>query len=324
MTRKEYTAIIEAENPSLGASLRMTNEEQQEEEEEEEAVVGGSSSPGGLAGAGGAAPLVAGGLPVMAGLIAGGAPMAAQTAAVEAEVAETVVFDWEKTDFYDKEKQIVPEDQRSLKPDKKAVLKSVGARPKNPRDRFIHPHAVVASNYLPPPIFPGAYGHGVVTSYLADQNHFIRDEAMLKQRHNASLLDASASSPSNTLSLSPLKARKTIRYPSRQAAPVCAHTMLWCYLRLDALAPRRGPVAAHHASACAALALTSCSPLFLLLTSCSPLFVFVWCMRLSILQRGRFVCRGRVGAGGIGGREHRRRRRSCQATHPRRLSQELP
>ena len=253
----------------------------------------------------------------MAGLIAGGAPMAAQTAAVEVEVAETVVFDWEKTDFYDKEKQIVPEDQRSLKPDKKAVLKSVGARPKNPRDRFIHPHAVVASNYLPPPIFPGAYGHGVVTSYLADQNHFIRDEAMLKQRHNASLLDASATSPSNTLSLSPLKSRKTLRYPSPQAAPVCAHTMPWRYLQLDPLAPRRGPAAAHHDSACAALALTSS----LLLTS---LLILLCCMRLSILQRRRFVCRGRVGAGGIGGREHWRRRRSCQATHPRRLSQELP
>jgi hypothetical protein len=41
--------------------------------------------------------------------------------------------------------------------------------------------AVVAKDFLPPPIYPGAYGHGVVTSYLADQNQFIRDEAVLKQ-----------------------------------------------------------------------------------------------------------------------------------------------
>jgi hypothetical protein len=205
MTRKEYTAIIEAENPSLGASLNMTQEEEEEVEEEEDAMAGGGMSPGGIAGvSSGGMPLVAGGVPLsIAGLIAGGAPVAKQ-AQVEAEVVETVVYDWDKTDFYNKEMQIVAEDQRSVKPDKKAVLQSVGTRPKNPRDRFLHPHAVGAKDYLPPPIFPGAYGHGVVTSYLADQNQFIRDEAMLKQRLNASL-----ASP-NT-SLSPLKARKTLR-----------------------------------------------------------------------------------------------------------------
>ena len=49
--------------------------------------------------------------------------------------------------------------------------------------------AVVAKDYLPPPIYPGAYGHGVVTSYLADQNQFIRDEAVLKQvRYGSSLV----------------------------------------------------------------------------------------------------------------------------------------
>ena len=46
MTRKEYTAIIQAENPSLGASLRMTAEEEQVEEEEEDFIQ--NSTPQGV------------------------------------------------------------------------------------------------------------------------------------------------------------------------------------------------------------------------------------------------------------------------------------
>ena len=53
--------------------------------------------------------------------------------------------------------------------------------------------AVVAKDFLPPPIYPGAYGHGVVTSYLADQNQFIRDEAVLKQVRYGSSLSLSLS-----------------------------------------------------------------------------------------------------------------------------------
>jgi hypothetical protein len=65
--------------------------------------------------------------------------------------------------------------------------------------------AVVAKDFLPPPIYPGAYGHGVVTSYLADQNQFIRDEAVLKQvRYGSSL----------SLSLSLARARSLSRAPS--------------------------------------------------------------------------------------------------------------
>ena len=64
--------------------------------------------------------------------------------------------------------------------------------------------AVVAKDFLPPPIYPGAYGHGVVTSYLADQNQFIRDEAVLKQvRYGSSL--------SLSLSLSLSRARALCR-----------------------------------------------------------------------------------------------------------------
>jgi len=67
--------------------------------------------------------------------------------------------------------------------------------------------AVVAKDFLPPPIYPGAYGHGVVTSYLADQNQFIRDEAVLKQvRYGSSL--------SLSLSLSLARARSLSRAPS--------------------------------------------------------------------------------------------------------------
>ena len=40
------------------------------------------------------------------------------------------------------QKQIVPEDQRSLKPDAKLILKTMGDRPKNPRDRFIYPQVL--------------------------------------------------------------------------------------------------------------------------------------------------------------------------------------
>jgi hypothetical protein len=61
--------------------------------------------------------------------------------------------------------------------------------------------AVVAKDFLPPPIYPGAYGHGVVTSYL------IRDEAVLKQvRYGSSL--------SLSLSLSLARARSLSRAPS--------------------------------------------------------------------------------------------------------------
>lgn len=93
-------------------------------------------SPGKEAGA------LAGGVPgampgLVPGLLAGGA--AVSSAKVDAKVEEAIVYDWEKTEFYEKDKQIVPEDQRSLKPDATFFQRSVGTRPKNPRDRFIHP-----------------------------------------------------------------------------------------------------------------------------------------------------------------------------------------
>ena len=63
--------------------------------------------------------------------------------------------------------------------------------------------AVVAKDFLPPPIYPGAYGHGVVTSYLADQNQFIRDEAVLKQvRYGSSLSLSLARARARALCLS--------------------------------------------------------------------------------------------------------------------------
>ena len=40
MTRKEYTAIIEAEDPTIGSSLRLQDGEEEEEEEEEEGYGG--------------------------------------------------------------------------------------------------------------------------------------------------------------------------------------------------------------------------------------------------------------------------------------------
>eukprot|EP00802_Teleaulax_amphioxeia_P005873 Tamp_05877.p1 GENE.Tamp_05877~~Tamp_05877.p1 ORF type:complete len:818 (-),score=285.58 Tamp_05877:401-2806(-) len=194
MTRKEYTAIIEAENPTLSASMRMSQEEEETKEDDEDGEESGMlSARGAAAGAGAVAGAAEGGLVpgAIPGLIATGLLPAQPTAAVEAEVAEAAVYDWEKTEFYEKDKRLVglPDDQRTKKPDAKVRERSVGVRPKNPRDRFIFPEAVVARDYLPPPIYPGAYGHGVVTSYLADQNQFIRDEAVLKQvRYGSSLV----------------------------------------------------------------------------------------------------------------------------------------
>ena len=135
MTRKEY-GHHPGREPVVGRlAAHDRREEQVEEEEEEEALQGGSSSPGGMA-ASSAIPLVAGGVPLStAGLIAGGAPFAAagQAAAVSPRQRWPRPWCTIGTDsFYDKEKQIVPEDQRFLKPDKKAVLKDVGTRPKNP------------------------------------------------------------------------------------------------------------------------------------------------------------------------------------------------
>jgi len=153
MTRKEYTAIIEAENPTLGASMRMSQEEE-ETKDEEDGDEGGLLSARGDATGGASA---TGRASVLAGLVPGGIPglanitgllppeAAKPTAAVEAEVAEAALYDWEKTEFYDKDKQLLglPDDQQTKKPDAKARRQSVGLRPKNPRDRFIFPEVRV-------------------------------------------------------------------------------------------------------------------------------------------------------------------------------------
>ena len=118
-----------------------------------------------------------------------GVSLGGYSTAVEA----AVVYDWEKSDFYARDAAIV--DTSPQKPNPRTLLRSVGSRPKNPRDRFIHTEGLVAKDYLPPPIYPGRHGHGVVTSYLSDQNHYIRDEAKLRGRP----LEASSAS------LSPLR-----------------------------------------------------------------------------------------------------------------------
>ena len=58
------------------------------------------------------------------------------------------------------------------KPDPTTILQSVGPRVKNPRARHQYPEVVQSKEKLPPPIFPGVHGHGVVTSYLGADNQF--------------------------------------------------------------------------------------------------------------------------------------------------------
>lgn len=58
------------------------------------------------------------------------------------------------------------------KPDPQTMLQSVGPRVKNPRARHQYPEVVQSKGHLPPPIFPGVHGHGVVTSYLGADNQF--------------------------------------------------------------------------------------------------------------------------------------------------------
>jgi len=63
---------------------------------------------------------------------------------------------------------------------------------------------------------------GVVTSYLADENQFIRDEAMLKLRNQRSL---DSSHLSNT-ALSPLKPKKST---ARCVRTSCSVRCIICY-----------------------------------------------------------------------------------------------
>jgi len=115
----------------------------------------------------------AGGVGGMTAAMAAAAGGMAEVPAGGEGLAQAVqVYDWDRSDWKVEGGGIVEDALAIRKPDPTTMLQSVGPRVKNPRARHQYPEVVQSKEKLPPPIFPGVHGHGVVTSYLGADNQF--------------------------------------------------------------------------------------------------------------------------------------------------------